>query len=484
MGSVRRSFVFLIIQNYYAVALQLVGTMIISRILTPGEIGIYAIAAVLGALAGQLRDFGLQEYLIQEKELTHAKIRAAFGMNIITSWTMAALFLFGSSHVGEFYREPGVTEVMRIQAMSLLIVPFGAINMAYFRRELNYKPNLVAGLCSNTISFAVALTLVLNGFSYLSMAWSAFAGVLVSVTISLAFRPKDYPRLPSFAGLRRVFHFSKHAMSIYVLGQVNKGAPEAIIGRIQDAAAVAFFSRAYGMIEIFNRMIVGPTIELCLPYLAKSSRAGEPTRIGYLKAITLLTGVGWPFFCVAGTLAYSMIYLLYGGQWEASVPLAQILCATAIVELLYWLSAEAMIAEGCIKHSNLLKFLLLILKIAGILFIIPFGLMGVCWGLLAASVLGAVASHMFLHRIISLEFRDVFKACLPSAMTAVICAVPNIFIVAAFGQHHDNAILLLIASGALSFVVWLFAIRLLQHPIWNEVVLLKSKIIGRFTNSA
>lgn len=482
MGSVRRSFVFLIIQNYYAVALQLVGTMIISRILTPGEIGIFAIAAVLGALAGQLRDFGLQEYLIQEKELTHAKIRSAFGMNVITSWTMALAFFLGSTYVGEFYREPGVAEVMRIQAMSFLIIPFGAINMAYYRRELNYKPHLVAGLFSNTVSFSIAILLVLNGFSYLSMAWSAFAGVLVGVSVSLFFRPKDYPRLPAFSGLGRVFHFSKHAMSIYVLGQINKGAPEAIIGRIQDAAAVAYFSRAYGMIEIFNRLIVGPTIEICLPYLAKEARAGQQTRVGYLKAVTLLTGVGWSFFAVAGILAYSGIRILYGPQWQQSVPLAQLLCATAIVELLYWLAAEAMIAEGRIDRSNRLKFLLLCLRLMGIFMIIPFGLTGVCWGLLTAAIVGASVSQYYLRNIIGLHFSDVIKSVMPSVYTALFASLPAAMIVFVADQHEGNFLGVFLGAGSLSVVAWLIGVRLFRHPAWDEIVLITRKVIDRRTN--
>lgn len=483
MGSVRHSFFFLIIQNYYAIALQLVSTMIISRILTPGEIGIYAIAAMLGTLAGQLRDFGLQEYLIQEKELTHAKIRSAFGMNIITSWTMALAFFLGSTYVGAFYREPGVAEVMRIQAMGFIIIPFGAINMAYYRRELSYKPNLVAGLLSNTVSFTVAIFLVLNGFSYLSMAWSAFAGVLVGVSVSLFFRPKDYPRLPSLSGLGRVFHFSKHAMSIYVLGQIKKSAPEAIIGRIQDAMAVGYFSRANGLVEIFNRMIVGPTIEICLPYLAKEARAGQQTRIGYLKAITLLTGIGWPFFAVAGILAYSEIRILYGPQWQQSVPLAQLLCATAIVELLHWLAAEAIIAEGRIDKSNSLKFLLLWLRLIGILMIIPFGLIGVCWGLLIAAIAGAVVSQFYLGNIIGLLFSDVVKSVMPSIYTTMLAALPAALIVIIIDQHEGNFVTVLLVAGSLSLAAWLIGTRLFRHPVWDEIVLIIRRIVDRKSSS-
>ena len=52
------------------VLLSLAGGMIISRLLTPAQTGIYSVAAVLLGVAQVLRDFGAGQYLVQERELT------------------------------------------------------------------------------------------------------------------------------------------------------------------------------------------------------------------------------------------------------------------------------------------------------------------------------------------------------------------------------------------------------------------------------
>ena len=70
MSTVRRSLAYSLADSYLGVLLQLASTLIISRILTPTEIGIFAVAAVIAALASTFRDFGVAEYLIQEKELS------------------------------------------------------------------------------------------------------------------------------------------------------------------------------------------------------------------------------------------------------------------------------------------------------------------------------------------------------------------------------------------------------------------------------
>ena len=342
--------------SYLGVTLQLASTLVISRLLTPTEIGIFAVAAALAALASTFRDFGVAEYLIQEKELTTTKIRAAFAANLMVSWLMAVVIFSTSGLVAEFYGHPGVEDVMHILSVNFLLIPFGAVTIAYFRRQLNYRPIFIGGLLANILSFIVAVSTALVGFGYMSMAWSSLAGVMVTVLASVAMRPADFPRWPGIKGLSAVIHFGKHASGIYLYGQLGKSAPEAIVGRVLDMASVAFFSRANGLLEIFNRTVLRAVLPVCLPYFSQASRAGDETRIGYLKATGMITGIGWPFFLVIGTLAFSAIRLLYGPQWMPAVPLAQILSVAAVFELPYFLANEVMIAQGRVERSNQLQF--------------------------------------------------------------------------------------------------------------------------------
>ncbi len=153
---------------------------------------------------------------------------------------------------------------------------------------------------------------------------------------------------------------------------------------------------------------------ISLPYFARGVReTGSPKR-AVLNAMCLLTAIGWPFLGFLAIAAYPAIRLMYGDQWLQAVPLAQILCAAAAVELLYSQSKEAMLSVGNAKDSNLLQMLVQAARIVGLLAVVPFGLAGACWGLLAASVVGAAAAQVFLTRTIGLGAREVAKAVLPS----------------------------------------------------------------------
>lgn len=471
MKSVRRSLAWGLLDNYIGIALQIVATVVIARVLTPGEIGIFSVAAVLGAMAMQFRDFGMAEYLIQEKELTDQKIRAAFGVNVVLSWSMALLFFGGSWMAADFYRQPGVGEVMRVQALTLLLVPFGGITMAYFRRELEHKPLFIAGLASSITTFIVGVGGCLMGLSYMALAWASFLSLVATVAVSVAFRPKHFPRWPGLRGVGEVVAFSKHAMGIYFFGQMGKGAPEAIIGRALDVASVAYFSRANGLVELFNRSVLRAAINICLPYFAKEEREGNSAATGYLKATTLLTGVGWPFFACTALLAFSAIRLLYGDQWMLAVPLAQVLCLVAVLELPYWLATEVMIAAGRIDQSHALQAKVQCLRVLGVFLVIPFGLIGAGVGLCIAALFGAWLAQKALREVIDLRFLDLCKACWPSLLVTLVAAAPPALATFLVAQSHENYLVYLALCGSMSAIIWLLALRAVGHPFWNEVEL-------------
>lgn len=454
--------------------LQLASSLVIARLLTPGEIGIFAVAAVFAALASTFRDFGVVEYLIQSRELTPGRIRAAFGVNLMVSWFIAAVMFLTSDAVAAFYSQPGVGSVMRVQAFNFVLIPFGALTMAYHRRNMNYRPLFLAGLFSNLTGLVVVLVAVLAGQSYMSMAWSSLAGVIVFVLVSFFHRPAELPRWPALAGIGEVFRFGKHAVSIYLLGQLGKSAPEAIIGRALDMPSVAFFGRADGLVEIFRRAILNTVGKICLPFFSEANRSGKPLHGAYIRAVELLIGIGWPFLLCVGIAAEGLIRFLYGPQWAVSVPLAHILCAAGIIRLPYTLATEAMIAAGRIERSHRLQWLNQIILIACLGLVFPFGLTGACWGYLLATVLGSLMAHMHLRSVIKLEMAAILRVCLSAGGVALVTSLP-LFGLAAFIDQSANFMWFVPLAGLTSLLAWGVALAISRHPLMSEIKRIKRK---------
>ena len=77
MASIRRSFALSFAQRYSALAIQLGAVVVLARLLTPVEFGTFAVASAVVTLATVLQDFGVGNYLVQERTLDRSKLETA-----------------------------------------------------------------------------------------------------------------------------------------------------------------------------------------------------------------------------------------------------------------------------------------------------------------------------------------------------------------------------------------------------------------------
>ena len=469
MSTVRKSLAFSALDSVVGLVLSIASTAIIARILTPEQTGVFAVAAVFASMASTFRDFGVAEYLIQEKQLDDHAIRAALSVNIAVSWLMAVLLFSLAPLAAGFYRSPGVAEVMRVQSASFLLIPFGAVTMAWFRREMNMKPIFIAGLLANAASFAVSIALALRGFGYMSLAWSSLVGVMVTVGVSIWMRPKNFPRWPGLQGVGRVLHFGKFASGVYIFGQMGKSAPELIVGRIQGMAAVGMLSRGGGLVEIFNRLVMRAVMPVCLPFFAKAVRETGTPRKGLLAATAYITGLGWPFLLCIAVGAFAAVRLMYGPQWMAAVPLAQVLCLVGAIELVFFSSKEALLSVGNARDSNTLQISMQSMRIVGLLATAPWGLQAACWGLAAGAMGGATHAYVLLARHGMVTMGELAPVLWRSAQVSLATASPMIVATLIWPLSEANYLVVALGAGSLCLPSWLAALKWTGHPLWPEV---------------
>ena len=74
--SIRKSLVYSYLDRYASLVVSIVSSMVIARVLTPEDIGVFSVTMVLISFVATVRDLGAGQYLIQEKELTTDRIRA------------------------------------------------------------------------------------------------------------------------------------------------------------------------------------------------------------------------------------------------------------------------------------------------------------------------------------------------------------------------------------------------------------------------
>src|SRR5690606_36486304 len=126
------------------------------------------------------------------------------------------------------------------------------------------------------------------------------------------------------------FRFGFFSSMSSIVSELGQAAPDLIIGRLISLDAVAFFSRAEGLLRLLKKGITNSVVPVAQTWFAEGNRkAPHLLKRDFLKASAMLRGLSWPFYAFMIVAAREVTLVLYGNQWLPIVHLSQILCIGA-----------------------------------------------------------------------------------------------------------------------------------------------------------
>jgi O-antigen/teichoic acid export membrane protein len=469
MSLVRNSLYVSFVENYTITFFQFVSSIIIARILTPADIGVFSIAVLLSGLAGTVRDFGVTQYLIQEKELTDDKVRAAMALSLAVGWSLAMVLYLLSDPVARFYREPGVSSAVVVLAWTFVLVPFGSVVMAMLRRRLDYWSIFKVRVGSALVTATASVVLALLGFGYMSLAWSALGGV-IATSAALRIAP---PRRDAQAAV-----LCADSPGAFVLGpgraqQCHRGglARHPRASRRQGArhGGGGAPRTALGLRALLDKVLMSALWSVVLPYFSKLEREQGDLRASYSRVQAYVTGIAWPLMLFLGAAAGPIIAVLYGPQWGASVPLVRVVCIAGVLAATLPFFSAVLLARGRADATLKMQLVCAPLRLACVIATAPFGLIAVCIAMVASSAFDLLCVYRLLRQATSLTWRDLIDGSSRSFAVMMVSGIGPIGI----GFMADRTTLtpplaLLIASLSAA-AGWLAGLYLFRHPVRDEI---------------
>lgn len=455
------------------------GTMIVvSRLLTPAEIGIFSVSVSIIAFGHVFRDFGVGQYLVQAKELTRERLQLAFTVMLSISWLIAVILYLLRYPISIFYENAGMAEVMSVLALNFLILPFGAPLLSVFRREMKFGQIAVVTLGGQVVQAGVTISLAMLGASFMSMAWGAVAGNLVTVAALMLSRPKDAFLRPRLKGMSEILRFGAKSSSASLIGEVGNGAPDLILGRTLGFADVAIFSRAGGLTAMVSNQIVNIVRGVYFPAFAQGLRDGANPEWIYITTAARLTGLIAPILAVLGLLSEPLITFLFGDQWVRAAPLATVVCAYTLLASPFMLTDVTLVACGRVGLLMRLQIKNQTMRVIAISTSLYWDLEGVVIALAVSQMFQIWMMSRALREAIDLSVNDLWREVRTSFLLvpgSILGPVSVLFADSYWNLDLSDFWILAIA-GLLALIGWVISLFALHHPLRTEVVNVLNKI--------
>ena len=449
--------------------LQFGGSVVLARLLTPYDMGIYAAATAVIGILGTLQAFGVTLFIIREPEVDRDMMATAFTVNAIIAIVLA-IGVFGLSNLGgTFLRASGVGQVMRVLAFLPLIGILEFLPATNLERAANFRAIAVASLLRAASSTSVAVTLAFLGYRYMSIAWGSVAAAVVGAATLMAMGRQHVSFRVGLLAWRRILRFGLQQLAIQGVTAISSRAAEFLLGRLLGISALGLYGRASSlnnMIWSNIHLVVGRVVFVDL---AEQRRRGISLRDGYLKTNEVITALLWPAFAGLAILARPIIEILYGRAWiGAALPLSA-LAVAAILLVSITMTWELFVV--CQETDKQARFEFVRSAVGLILFVAG------CFASLTVAATARVGEALFsnflyrphIERMTSTTFSDFVPGYRRSLGLTVAACMPSAILMTAYGWTAHIPPVLVATAVAAGAAAWLLVVMLMGHTLAAEI---------------
>lgn len=390
-------------------SLGAISTLILVRLLTPGDFGMVAMAMSFIAMSELFAAFGFEVALIQNQDAPEEHYHTAWTLNAAMRLGIMALMVALAGPVAHFYRQPQLYWV--VLALSL-VSPIGAlenIGVVAFQKELNFRREFAFRLNRKLVGFAVVVPLAFWLHSYWALVWGTLAGRLAATVMSYRMHPFR-PRF-SLAGTHTLFRFSKWMLLSNFLGFVRTRASDFVIGRMLGPATLGLYNVGAEFANLPTTELGAPINRALLPGFAQIGNHRAGLSSAYVNAVGFVAMIVVPAAAGIFSVASFLVPVVLGERWFGTAPVLRLLALNGAMSVIEGAIYTLLIAVGFPRDLTRINVVSAAALVALMVSLVgPFGVVGAAYACLGSSLSVAPFYFYHLHKHTGIGITDFFRA--------------------------------------------------------------------------
>lgn len=447
MPSAKRAGAVTMVGQIAKIAVQFCSLVAFSHLLSPRDVGLFAMVAVFLAFGELIRDFGISQAAIQTEKLTHGQGSNLFWSNAVVGVALTLTLVLAAPAVAGMYNEPALRDVAPWVAMSFTINALQAQFQVRLVRDLRFVALTVTDTASQVIGLVAGLIAALAGASYWSLVIQMLS-IYGSLLMQRALIARWWPGRPRReTGMGALYLFSVHSGLSQLMSYIAFNVDTYLIGIRWGAGPLGIYSRAFQMFTVPANQLLAPLTNVALPLLSRQRHDGEDFYPLLWKAQVAMAGAITLIFALVAALSEPIVRLALGEAWIESATILPILAVGGAAQVLSYVNLWAFLASGKTKQLFYSSLVTRPLLVACIVCGSIFGLPGIAWGFSAGLCFSWLISLVWLNQCDAMPIWQFMGGALHILSAGLVAGGVGLLIVSAMSSRLPTAAVL--AGGAL-----------------------------------
>ena len=400
--------------------IMFVVSVVMARMLMPEEFGLIAMPTVFIAIGIALRDSGLSSSLIRTKNPTNRDYSTVFYINIIFSVVTYAIVYFVAPYISDFYDKPILINIIRLQALTIVIGSITSIQHTRLTKAMNFKKQMNLQVLSVIVSAACGIGFAYYGYGVWSLVYMNIIQYVIAAFnywLASSWRPEwifDYNMA------KKHLHFGYKLTLSGILNVFYENFYTILIGKFFGASHLGFYTRAKSTQELPIKNISAALNKVTYSLFSEIQDDNNKLKDVYAKIMQQLLFWILPTMLIAATVAEPLFIFVFSEKWISAVPYFQLLCFAGILAPLNMYNLNILNVKG---RSDLYLIAEIINKgfiIGTSIVFIEYGIESLLYFQIIASIISFLINSFISGKVISFGPHEQLKNILPILANGLI----------------------------------------------------------------
>lgn len=385
--------------------------IVLARLLSPEEFGIFAVALTVQAILMTIADLGLSADLIRSQN-PERKAPTVATLGLVVGASLTVLMVATCQPLADSLGSPGASGTIAVLAITLLLGGAGVVPYAILQRRIAQKQLFAISLMDFIVGTSVTIGLVLLGWGVIGLAIGRVAAQCLTLVLQFAFA-RVHPRFGFDRSLvREVLAFGLPIAGANLISWSLLNVDNVVISRIAGPVALGFYVLAFN-ISSWPMTAIGQVVRsISLPLFSRS--VGQAKHAVLTNTAALTWAAALPAGAFLALLSAPTIVFVYGPKW---LPAAQVLAALGMfgaLRALFDVFASYLLAVGASRSVLWTQLIWVAALVPAIIAATGWlGIVGAGWVHLAVAVAFVLPAYLVALRRTGVAVAGLARACWP-----------------------------------------------------------------------
>ena len=380
----------------------IVKTVILARLLTPVQFGLFGIASLVLALLETVTETGSNGVLIQEQADLKEYIDTAWLTSILRGILIGLVLVAGALPIAHFFASPDSGPLVLLIASVPFIRGFINPSIISFQKDLHFNREFAL---RGTLAAVETLTAVAVGWathSAIAIVWAMIASAICETVFSwVLVAPR--PRLTwNPAQLNAILSRGKWVTAAGLFSYLFQEGDDIVVGKLLNTTSLGLYQTVYKIAILPITEIADVFGKVTFPVYSRI--AGDPLRLrrAFVKITLGISLLTLPLSALIFFFPQQIINLVLGPQWLSAAPALRILAIFGGLRAISGSPTSLFMAVKKQKFVTAVTFVSVLGMGAAIIpFVVRFGLVGAAYAVLIGSVAALPVIGFCLSRVLS-----------------------------------------------------------------------------------